>query len=134
MTTKPEINHTEHVNELIQILEEPLKDLVTHIRTIALSIDPLIAEHIKWNSVSFFYNGEMKPFDPKTYQRDLLVCNTSRKKLLLVFPTGAKIKDELKGKNYPDGRKVIAIENMEDLTEKTPGIKQIIRDWLALVE
>jgi len=48
---------------------------IEYLRQVILSIDSEIAEHIKWNSPAFFFSGEMKPFDPKEYKRDILVMN-----------------------------------------------------------
>ncbi len=42
-----------------------------HLRNIILSTDKEIGERIKWNNPSFYYTGEMKPFDPKEYKREL---------------------------------------------------------------
>jgi hypothetical protein len=105
------------------------------LRGFILAIDSEIEEQIKWNSVSFFYAGEMKSFDAKEYKRDLLVLNLHRGKCLLVFPTGAKIADSiLKGKNYPDGRKIISIENQEDLQKNESSLKAGILDWISQIE
>jgi hypothetical protein len=43
--------------------------VVEAVRKIIVSADKQIGEHIKWNSPSFFYSGEMKPFNPKEYKR-----------------------------------------------------------------
>ncbi len=75
----------------------------------------------------------MEAFDPKTYKRDILVCNLHRGKILLVFPTGAKVADECNGKNYADGRKTIEIKDLADLKAKEQLIEHIVRNWLALV-
>ena len=104
------------VEEYVSKLEAPEQDFVNYLRNYVPQIDPEISEQIKWNSCSFFYNGEMKPFDPKEYKRDLLVVNLHRGKFLLVFPTGAKINDSvLTGKNYPDGRKIVTVADLETL-------------------
>lgn len=58
----------------------------------------------------------MKPFDPKEYKRDIVVMNLHKGKILLVFPTGARINDGtgiLEGK-YTDGRRVVIITDMND--------------------
>lgn len=121
---------TEQVGELIAQLEDDIKTIVQEIRQLILSTDASIAEQVKWNSASFYYTGEMQAFDAKTYQRDLVVCNTHRGKILLVFPTGAKIKDNIDGKDYPDGRKIISIADIADLKNKAEALQEIIKQWL----
>ena len=107
------------------------QEFVNYLRNFTPGIDPEIREQVKWNSCSFFYNGEMQPFDPKEYKRDLLVVNLHRGKFLLVFPTGAKIADSvLKGKNYPDGRKIVTIESLDELKKIESSLKAGILDWI----
>jgi hypothetical protein len=132
--TKLKLSDKEQVDELISTLDSSLQETVIYLRNLILSTDHLIGEEIKWNSASFYYTGEMKAFDPKTYKRDIVVCNIHRGKIMLVFPTGAKVKDNLNGKDYPDGRKIISIENLADLKAKEHSIKEILKDWLLLVE
>ncbi|WP_341904993.1 DUF1801 domain-containing protein [Fluviicola taffensis] len=123
------------VDEYISNLDSTEQEFVDYLRNSVLAIDPEIHEQIKWNSASFFYVGEMKDFDAKEYKRDLLVLNLHRGKFLLVFPTGAKISDSLlKGKNYPDGRKIITIENLEDLQKIESSLKAGILDWMNQIE
>ncbi len=132
--TNPKPTPPEQVTAYIDQLDPNTKATVTYIRKLILSIDPIIAEQIKWNSPSFFYTGAIKAFDPKEYKRDLLVCNLHRGKILLVFPTGSKVKDQLKGKDYPDGRKIITINDLADVKAKEQQLKQVVIDWLNLVE
>lgn len=123
------------VDEFISKLEANEQELVSYLRDLVLKIDTEIHEQIKWNSPSFYYAGEMKVFDPKEYKRDLLVLNLYRGKFLLVFPTGAKIEDSiLKGKNYPDGRKILTIENPEDLKKIESSLKDGILNWISQIE
>lgn len=131
-----DINNPGSVSSFIDKLEPALAEVVQAIRELVLNVDPLIGEQIKWNSPGFFYMGEMKPFDPKEYKRDLLVVNVHRGKALLVFPTGATIKDKtgvLEG-DYKDGRRLINIADLKDLAAKKQSIQTVIREWLKLVE
>lgn len=123
------------VDEYSSKLESREQEFVDYLRNCVLTIDPEIHEQIKWNSPSFFYAGEMKDFDPKEYKRDLLVLNLHRGKFLLVFPTGAKVDDSiLKGKNYPDGRKIVTIEDLGGLKKIETSVKAGILDWLSRIE
>lgn len=127
----------ERVTEYIGKMPPAPAKMIETLRKIILSVDPEIAEQIKWNSPAFHYTGEMKPFDPKEYKRDIVVLNLYRKAyILLVFPTGARIQDDtglLEG-NYTDGRRMMKIMDMEDLAAKENGLKMILRKWLESVE
>jgi hypothetical protein len=132
---KSKLSESEKVDELIAKLSPlEVRETILAIRETVLCINPEIGEQVKWNSPCFYYAGEMKPFDPKEYKRDIVVCNVHRGNILLVFPTGAKVKSELKGKDYPDGRKIVTIEDINDFKNKALLIKQLIKDWLLLIE
>lgn len=123
------------VEEYSAKLESHEHEFVSYLRDFVSKIDSEIQEQIKWNSPSFFYAGEMKAFDAKEYKRDLLVLNLHRGKFLLVFPTGSKIDDSiLKGKNYPDGRKIVTIENLEELKKIELSLKAGILDWISQID
>ncbi len=123
------------VDEYISKLEPLELEFISYIRDFIPAIDPEIQEQIKWNSLAFLYSGEMKAFDPKEYKRDLLVVNLHRGKFLLVFPTGAKITDAiLKGKNYPDGRKILTIESIDAFKKIESEVKAGILNWISQIE
>ena len=127
---------SQQVTELIKKLEAPVAEAVELIRQIFLSTDREIAEQIKWNSPSFYYNGEMQAFDPKEYKRDIAVVNLTRGRLMLVFPTGAKIDDTtglLEG-NYPDGRRMVNFKDAEDVKAKEERLREVIVDWVGRIE
>ena len=132
---KSKLSDSEQVAELIGKLEKPVAEAVELIRQIFLSIDG-ISEQIKWNSPSFYYNGEMKAFDPKEYKRDIAVANLHRGRLMLVFPTGAKVNDTtglLEG-SYTDGRRIVNFEDAEDVKAKEDSLRKVILEWLSKVE
>lgn len=124
------------VTEYINSTDVQFKQTIELLRGIFLNADPEISEHIKWNSPSFYYNGEMKEFDAKEYKRDLAVINLHRGKILIVFPTGNKIDKEtgLKGKDYPDGRKIVEILDLEDAQNKTESLTKGIKDWINQID
>lgn len=119
----------------IKELEPELGKIVLRIRKTFLACDPSIGERIKWNNPSFFYTGSMKPFDPKEYKREIAVFNLFKGRIMLVFPTGAKVKDSsgiLEGA-FKDGRRVVVFKNMADVKAKEEDLRQIIKKWLKLV-
>lgn len=81
--------------------------------------------------------GEMKPFDPKEYKRDIVVFNLRKDRVMLVFPGGAGVKDPsglLEG-DYTDGRRLItALKHMDDVKANELALQAILKEWLKLVE
>lgn len=127
---------SEQVTAHIQKLNPEIADVVDHIRQIILDVDTQIGERIKWNNPSFYYTGEMKPFDPKEYKREIAVFNLFKERIMLVFPSGAKINDTsglLQG-DYKDGRRIATFSNLEDVISKKEVLKNSIKVWLTLVE
>ena len=121
----------EHINSL----ESPNRETVEFLREIFLNSNSEISEHIKWNSPSFYYSGEMKEFDAKEYKRDLAVLNLHRGKILIVFPTGNKIDTEiLKGKDYPDGRKIVEIQNLKNEKSIRENLEAGVKNWIEQIE
>ncbi|WP_421795997.1 DUF1801 domain-containing protein [Haliscomenobacter sp.] len=133
---KAKLNDQEQVCEHIQKLEPALAQVVETLRQIILGTDPEIGERIKWNNPSFYYTGEMVEFDPKEYKRDLIVMNLHKGRIMLVFPSGAKVNDQsglLEG-DYKDGRRIAIFKDLEDVQAKQGALQKIIQDWLKLVE
>ena len=78
----------------------------------------------------------MKEFDPKEYKRDMIVLNLYKNRIMLVFPSGAKVKDKsglLEG-NYKDGRRITIFKDMDDVKTKEKTLQKVIKDWLKLVD
>ena len=106
------------------------------IRQIILSTDKEIGERIKWNNPSFYYTGEMEPFDPKEYKREIIVFNLFKGRIMLVFPSGAKVNDTsglLEG-DYQDGRRIVIFKDLSDVKTKENALRQVIKGWLKLVD
>jgi hypothetical protein len=130
------IDNTALVSAHIQKLEPNLSALVETIRQIILSTNAEISEEIKWNNPTFFYTGEMKTFDPKEYKRYIIVMNLHKGRIMLVFPSGEKIKDTsgfLEG-DYKDGRRITVFKDIADVLAKKDILQNSIKKWLELVE
>ena len=126
----------EQVTQHIQKLDESIRDTIQLLREIILSTDAEISEQIKWNNPAFYYNGEMKPFDPKEYKRDMIVFNLHKNRIMLVFPSGAKVNDTsgfLTG-DYADGRRVVIFKDMDDVKAKEMVLRSVIKQWVKLVD
>jgi hypothetical protein len=130
------LSDKEQVTQHIKKLDSAISKTIEAIRKIILATDKEISEHIKWNNPSFYYNGEMKPFDPKKYKRDLIVMNLHKGRIMLVFPSGAKIKDTsgLLTGDYKDGRRLVIFTDMKEVKAKEKALQKIIKEWLKLVD
>ena len=77
----------------------------------------------------------MKLFDPKEYKREIIVFNLYKGRILLVFPSGAKVNDTsgfLEGE-YKDGRRIVIFKDMDDVKSKEKALRKVIKQWLKLV-
>jgi len=126
----------DQVTQHIQNLEPELGKVISYLRKIILSTDQSIGERIKWNNPSFYYTGEMKAFDPKEYKREIIVFNLFKGRIMLVFPSGAKVKVStglLEG-DYKDGRRIIVFKDLKDVKSKEKLLQDVIKEWLSLVD
>jgi len=133
--TSPKLSDQEQVTQHVKKLEPELGNIVEVIRQIILSTDKEIGERIKWNNPSFYYTGEMKPFDPKEYKREIIAFNLFKGRIMLVFPSGAKVKDGsglLEG-DYKDGRRITVFKDLKDVKVKEKALRDVIKAWLQLV-
>jgi hypothetical protein len=130
------LSDSEQVTANIKNLEPELAKIIEHLRKIILTTDKEIGEQIKWNNPCFFYTGQMKPFDPKEYMREIIVFNLFKGRIMLVFPSGDKVKDMsglLEG-DYKDGRRIIIFKDLKDVKAKEKILQDVIKKWLALVD
>ena len=136
MPKPPKLTDAEQVSAHINDLDPSIKAIVQAIRKNILSVSGEIGERIKWNNPSFYYTGEMAPFDPKEYKREIAVFNLFKGRIMLVFPSGAKVADKtgLLTGDYKDGRRIIVFENLQDMKAKEKGLKKIVKDWLDMIE
>jgi len=127
---------TEQVTAHIKKLDPSFGKIIEAIRQIILKTDKEIGERIKWNNPSFYYTGEMKPFDPKEYKREIIVMNLFKERMMLVFPSGAKVNDRsglLEG-DYKDGRRITIFKDMKEIKSKEKLLQSVIKKWLTLVD
>jgi len=127
---------TGQVTAHIKKLDPSFGKIIEAIRQIILKTDKEIGERIKWNNPSFYYTGEMKPFDPKEYKREIIVMNLFKERIMLVFPSGAKVNDRsglLEG-DYKDGRRITIFKDMKEIKSKEKLLQSVIKKWLTLVD
>ncbi|HEY4322645.1 MAG TPA: DUF1801 domain-containing protein [Mucilaginibacter sp.] len=136
MSKSAKLTDEEEVTQHIQKLDPAIRDAIETLRQIILGTDKEISERIKWNNPSFYYSGEMKPFDPKEYKREIIVFNLHKNRIMLVFPSGAKLNDTsgLLTGNYADGRRIIVFKDVADVRSKETSLQQVIKEWIKLVD
>jgi hypothetical protein len=135
MAKAPKLSGSEAVSAYIAKLDDNTRFIVEKLRQIILNTDSQIAEEIKWNAPSFYYTGEMQPFDPKEYKRHIIVMNL-HKRIMTVFPSGAKIDNAaglLEG-TYTDGRRLVTITSLDDVLKKEEALRNAIKDWIEKVD
>jgi hypothetical protein len=125
------------IKEYYDKLNHPLRTVVEKLKSIILETDKEICETIKWNSPCFYYSGEMKPYNPKEYKKEIVVLNLHKKDLvLLVFPTGTSINDTtgLLSGDYKDSRKIAKFSTLEEVITRKNDLQSVIRNWLSTVD
>lgn len=130
------LSNQEQVTAHIAALDPEVGKIAEALRKIILSTDKTIGEHIKWNNPCFYYTGEMKPFNPKEYKREIVVFNLYKGRVMLVFPSGARVHDTsgfLTGE-YKDGRRIAVIADMNDVKTIKKILQHVIREWLKTIE
>ena len=136
MARPSKLSDRDQVTEHIKKLEPSLSKMIEYLRESILKIDSEIGECIKWNNPCFYYTGEMKPFNPKEYKREIIVFNLFKGRVMLVFPSGGKINDQtgfLTG-DYKDGRRLAIFNDMEDVKSKEQLLHTVVKKWLTLVD
>jgi hypothetical protein len=66
----------------------------------------------------------------------MIVLNLHKGRIMLVFPSGAKVNDTsglLEG-DYKDGRKLIIFKDLDDIKSKEKALQKVIKTWLKLVD
>ena len=104
---KQVLSDQQQVSQHIQKLEPSLGKIIEYIRQFILSTDPEIS-----------------------------VMNLHKGKIMLVWPSGAKVKDSsglLEG-DFKDGRKTIVFNDLADVKTKEKLLSKTIRAWLKLVD
>ncbi len=131
------ISEPEKVAEYLQKMDHPLIDLVHYLRKLILSIDESIGEGIYWNAPTFYYTGEMKPFNPKEYKRYIVGFVFNKIEMIrMVFLNGANATDKTKllEGTFKDGRKLAVFTSLEDIKNKETALKDIIKELINQID
>ena len=116
------MNKNPKVDDYMQALDNPLKDIWEQVRDVILGVDPKMEEDIKWKAPTFIYKGNLATFNPR-----------AKSHVNLMFHYGAQIPD-------PDGVlegdakevRVLRITDSEALARKRAGLEKVVRNWIQL--
>lgn len=118
-------NDTEAVNAYVQQLQHPYKAEIEALRGIIKNAHPKIAERVKWNAPSFFYQLDMAAFNPRA--KGFI-------QIIFIFPKGL-IKDSsglLEG-DWKDRRQA-KFYDMADIKAKKKALEQVVNEWIKLMD
>src|SRR5262245_43949690 len=109
---------SEAVDMYMRKLKHPMKEVAALLRDAILSADKNIGEEIAWNAPTFYFNGKIKPFNPKEYKRFIVGFNFFKKDCLrLIFYRGALVADNdgiLSGE-FKDDRKLALFGSVDEV-------------------
>lgn len=113
------MNKNPDVDHWLEAYENPMKPVVSAIRTLILSCDPRIEECIKWQAPTFTYKGNIASFFPK-----------AKKHASLMFHKGAEIQGDFPSLTG-DGKEARSIKvfDLADLDAKSDELTAIFQAW-----
>ena len=108
------------VDEYMQTLDNPRKDLWEDLREIILNVDPKMEEDIRWGAPTFIYKGNLATFNPR-----------AKKFVTLTFHTGAYI-DDPEGVLEGDAKeaRVFRVTDRNELEQKKSALELVVRNWI----
>jgi hypothetical protein len=117
---------------LLDAHKHPLRNEIDALRAIILSVDPSIAEGVKWNTASFRTTDWFATLNgPKQVKEPMLILHAGAK------AKGIVLKDRIPD---PDGllkwlgndRAQIVFEDAADIKAKEKALKVIVKIWIQL--
>ncbi len=134
MNTTLDQANTILVTERIQQFEEIFAEKVTALRTLILKADASIKEKIEWNFPCFYIGESCEPSSHVDREKVLIEMNLRHNKIILVFPTGNKVKGAtgIYEGSYKDGRRIVPLGDLEDINEKAQLLTAVIQKWVKV--
>ncbi|MBA4056695.1 MAG: hypothetical protein C0490_18420 [Marivirga sp.] len=127
------LSGSEAVEEFMDGLDHPLKEIVTSVRALILGSNEKITEHVKWNAPSFCVN-----------EVDKITFNLHNKEyVMLVFHKGAKAKSSAGQQPLfkddsgllewvANDRAVLKLVNIQDVNSKEKHLKDLFIRWIKV--
>lgn len=101
--------------------DNPMKDVVQHLRWILLASDDRVSESIKWSTPTFSYRGDIASFYPKGSMEAVLVFHKAG--LLPVAFEGLQ--------GAPRDGRIMRIISIAEAEDRRDTIEAIVRTWIA---
>lgn len=124
---------TAEVETFLAALEHPFKEELLALRRIILSVDPRIAEGIKWNAPSFRTSEYFATFHLR-----------AKDGVQVILHRGAKKRTELEKPTIVDpgsllewlgeDRASVKLRDMKEIKTTRPAFVKIVRQWLDFIE
>ena len=107
------------VDSWLEAYDNPMKPVVATMREIILNADTRATETIKWQALTFMYEGNIASFFPK-----------AKKHASLMFHKGAEIPGSFENL-VGDGKeaRTFKVESLDDLETKSDELAAIITTW-----
>jgi hypothetical protein len=122
------------VEKFLNDLSEDKRSQVDALRSIILTTEPQLEEHIKWNAPSYVLDGE-----------DRITFNVINKQevVKLVLHMGATRKEGRKGEPImqddsgliewsSDIRGMITFKSIDDVNSNMKALKKVVKNWLSI--
>lgn len=130
---KPTPDTTQAVDAFMATLEHPFKAEIEALRGLILSVDPAVAEGVKWNAPSF-----------RTTQYFATVNLRAKGGVGLVLHLGAKVRETAQtGIDVPDpsglltwlakDRATVVFKDAADVVARGPALVALLRLWIRYV-
>jgi hypothetical protein len=130
---KPTPDTTQAVDAFMATLEHPFKAEIEALRGLILSVDPAVAEGVKWNAPSF-----------RTTQYFATVNLRAKGGVGLVLHLGAKVRETAQtGIDVPDpsglltwlanDRATVVFKDAPDVAARGPALVSLLRVWIRYV-
>lgn len=122
----PKKSGPEEVAEYLKQLEHPLKAEIEAVREIILGANRKLAERVKWNAPSFYYQQDLAAFHLRP--RDCV-------HVVFVFPQGTMPEDRfgfLEG-DYKD-RRMARFRSMAEVQQHKAGLVKLVNHWVRAID
>ncbi len=120
----------ESVEGFLSAMAHSRREEVLAVRAIALSADPAITEHIKWNAPSFCYDTEDRVtmrLQPGNRVQLIFHCGVSKREdgVQVVVEDPSGLLDWI-----TEDRAMVDFANIEDVRAKEAALQRLVRAWM----
>lgn len=112
-------------DELMATSDHPLKAEIQELRKIIMAADPRLAERVKWNAPSYYFNVDLAAFNLR---------QTKFVQLIMLFPNGlvADPSGIMLG-DWKD-RRELRFKDMNEVNSRKDALQEIIKNWFTTIQ